>query len=112
MATCTDQMVTATTMSIDIDYYAVLGVKSSASADEIKKAFRSKAAEYHPDRNSSELAPARFRAVREAYEVLSDPANRASYDDNRRRNLLESPPDTAQEIWTAYIADVLKEVRQ
>lgn len=97
-----------TTMTIDTDLYAVLGVKSSASADEIKKAFRSKAAEFHPDRNSSELAPARFRAVREAYEVLSDPAARAGYDDNRRRNLLESPIDTAQEIWSNYVAEVLK----
>jgi DnaJ-class molecular chaperone len=103
-----DRTATAITMTIETDLYAVLGVKSSASTDEIKKAFRSKAAEFHPDRNSSELAPARFRAVREAYEVLSDPDARTSYDDNRRRNLLESPLETAQEIWSNYVAEVLK----
>jgi len=96
-----------TTMNINIDLYAVLGLTSTASPDDIKKAFRQKASEYHPDRNSSELAPARFRAVREAYDVLSDPAARSAYDDNRRRNLLEVPLETAQEIWSNYVSGVL-----
>lgn len=97
----------STDMSIDIDLYAVLGLNSTATPDEIKKAFRQKASEFHPDKNTSELAPVKFRAVREAYEVLSDPAARANYDDNRRRNLLESPIDTARDIWVNYVSGVL-----
>ena len=105
---CTARMVTImATMNINIDLYAVLGLNSTASADDIKKAFRQKASEFHPDRNNSELAPARFRAVREAYDVLSDPAQRSDYDDNRRRNLLEVPLETAQEIWSNYVSGVL-----
>ena len=96
-----------TVMNINTDLYAVLGLNSTASQDDIKKAFRQKAAEFHPDRNTSELAPAKFRAVREAYDVLSDPAQRSTYDDNRRRNLLETPLETAQEIWANYLSGVL-----
>ena len=104
---CTARTVTTTAMTINKDLYAVLGLTSAASADEIKKAFRQKASEFHPDKNTSELAPARFRAVREAYEVLSDPAARTDYDENRRRSLLESPLETASEIWSTYISGVL-----
>ncbi len=95
-------------MSITKDLYAVLGVSSVASLEDIKKAFRLKASEFHPDKNSSELAPVKFREVREAYEVLSDTEARTAYDDNRRRSLLESPLETAQEIWSLYVAEVLK----
>ena len=94
-------------MSINKDLYAVLGLPATASFEEIKKAFRQKASEFHPDKNTSELAPAKFREVREAYEVLSDPVARADYDDNRRRNLLESPLETAREIWSTYVSGVL-----
>lgn len=90
------------------DYYFVLGVAQSASLADIKKAFRIKAAEFHPDRNSSELAPAKFHAVKEAYDVLSDEAARTTYDENRRRNLLESPIETATEVWQNYISGVIQ----
>lgn len=90
------------------DYYFILGVPNNAPLADIKKAFRVKAAEFHPDRNSSELAPIKFHAVREAYEVLSDPEQRTAYDENRRRNLLESPIDTAAEIWKNYLTGVLQ----
>jgi molecular chaperone DnaJ len=59
------------------DYYEVLGVGKSASADEIKKAFRRKAVEHHPDRGGDE---AQFREINEAYEVLKDDAKRKRYD--------------------------------
>jgi DnaJ-class molecular chaperone len=95
-------------MPIDKDLYAVLGLNSTASADELKKAFRLKASEFHPDKNTSELAPVKFREVREAYEILSDPTTRTAYDENRRRNLLESPIETAQEIWSTYMSGILK----
>jgi DnaJ-class molecular chaperone len=84
------------------DHYTALGVASSATLADIKKAFRQKAAQYHPDRNPDPEAPARFRSVQEAYDVLSDDAKRQAYDDNRRRNLLDNPAETAQDIWRAY----------
>ena len=89
------------------DHYATLGLSSSASLADIKKAFRQQASLHHPDRNTDANAPARFRAVQEAYEVLSDDTNRQGYDDNRRRNLLDSPIDTAKDIWQNYINRVL-----
>jgi len=84
------------------DHYASLGVSSAASLADIKKAFRQQASLHHPDRNSDADAPARFRSVQEAYEILSDDTKRQAYDDNRRRNLLDSPIDTAREIWHSY----------
>lgn len=84
------------------DHYAALGLSSSAPLNEVKKAFRQKASQYHPDRNSDPRAPALFRAVQEAYDVLSDPDKRQAYDDNRRRNLLDNPLETATEIWHTY----------
>jgi molecular chaperone DnaJ len=63
------------------DYYAILGVPRDASAEEVKKAFRSLARESHPDANPGDpTAEERFREVAEAYEVLSDPQRRAAYD--------------------------------
>ena len=62
------------------DYYDVLSVARGATADELKKAFRKLAMEFHPDRNPATGAEARFREVNEAYEVLSDPEKRAMYD--------------------------------
>ena len=62
------------------DYYEVLGVARNASGDEIKKAFRRLAMQFHPDRNQEDGAEARFKQVSEAYEVLSDSEKRAAYD--------------------------------
>ena len=84
------------------DHYAVLGLASDASGEEIKRAYRRKALQYHPDRNAAAEATDRFRAVQEAYEVLSDDTRREAYDNNRKRNLLDSPIDTASEIWSQY----------
>jgi DnaJ-class molecular chaperone len=84
------------------DHYAALGLRSSATLADIKKAFRQQASIHHPDRNDAPEAAARFRAAQEAYDVLSDAAKRKAYDDNRQRNLLDSPIDTARLIWFDY----------
>lgn len=63
------------------DYYDVLGIDQNASTAEIKKAYRQKAKQYHPDTNpNSRTAEARFKEVNEAYEVLSDDDKRAAYN--------------------------------
>jgi molecular chaperone DnaJ len=63
------------------DYYEVLGVSKSASADEIKKAYRRLAMKYHPDRNKGEAdSESKFKEAKEAYEVLRDSDKRAAYD--------------------------------
>ena len=85
------------------DHYTALGLSPSATLTDVKKAFRQQASIFHPDRNTDENAPQRFRLVQEAYEVLSDDVKRQAYDDNRRRNLLDSPIDTAREIWQSYM---------
>ena len=62
------------------DFYVLLGITRGAGEDEIKRAYRRLAMEYHPDRNSSPDAEAKFREIADAYEVLVDPEKRALYD--------------------------------
>jgi molecular chaperone DnaJ len=67
-------------MAVKRDYYEVLGLPRNASSEDIKKAFRKLAMQYHPDRNHDAEASERFKEVNEAYEVLSDDDKRAAYD--------------------------------
>ena len=67
------------------DYYAILGIPSSASHSEIRRAFRKLAIRYHPDKNPSAEAKPLFHDINEAYDILGDPDKRAIYD-NRRAN--------------------------
>lgn len=64
-----------------MDYYEMLGVSKTAAEEEIKKAYRAKALQYHPDKNQGNAAAEEmFKKINEAYSVLSDPAKRAQYD--------------------------------
>src|SRR5690606_25902994 len=69
---------------LEKDYYAVLGVPKTATAEEIKKAYRKLARKYHPDANQGDpQREAKFKEVSEAYDVLSDPKRRKEYDEAR-----------------------------
>lgn len=62
------------------DFYEILGVSKTASAAEIKSAYRKLALKWHPDRNKTQEAEAKFKEINNAYSVLSDPQKRATYD--------------------------------
>lgn len=67
-------------MSTKRDYYDILGVSKNASKEEIRKAYRKLALQWHPDRNKSSNANDKFKEINEAYEVLSDPKKKETYD--------------------------------
>ncbi|MBR0100525.1 MAG: DnaJ domain-containing protein, partial [Treponema sp.] len=64
-----------------MDYYSILGVQKTATADEIKSAYRKLAFKYHPDKNPGDkAAEEKFKSINAAYEVLGDEAKRRRYD--------------------------------
>ena len=90
-------------MTLMQDHYSRLGVAPNETSDVIKAAYRKKAAQFHPDKNPSPDAAARFREVQEAYEVLSDTTRRQAYDDYRHRSLIEDPLPVARDIAGKYL---------
>ena len=68
------------------DYYKTLGVDKNASDEEIKRAFRKLAKQYHPDINKEEGAQEKFKEIGEAYSVLSDPNKRKQYEKFLKEN--------------------------
>ena len=62
------------------DYYDVLDISRNATEEEVRKAFRQKALQYHPDRNKDPGALDQFKEINEAYQVLTDPKRRQQYD--------------------------------
>ncbi len=86
-----------------VDYYRIMGVDESASADDIRRAYRKLARKYHPDVSQEKDAEERFKEVGEAYEVLKDPDKRAEYDVMRQyrdqAGNFQPPPDWQQHGW-------------
>jgi curved DNA-binding protein len=82
------------------DYYKILGVERSASADEIKRAYRKLARKYHPDKNKAKGSEEKFKEANEANEVLSDPEKRKAYDtlgaNWKQGNRFTPPPNWEQ----------------
>ncbi len=69
------------------DYYQILGVNRTASAEEIKRVYRRLAVKYHPDKNPDPEAEAIFKEINEAYDVLSDPEKKWRYDQRRENRV-------------------------
>ena len=79
--------------------YNILGVSPTASAEEIKKAYRSLAMRHHPDRNEHPGSESRFNAIKTAYELLSDPKKRTEYNQSLNNRIVIDPHDEARSLW-------------
>lgn len=85
--------------------YNILGVAPNASADEIKKQYRTLAMRYHPDRNVESGAETRFNAIQKAYDVLVDPRKRDEYDQKFNERIVLDPEEEAfQQWWSLFKA--------
>ncbi|KAG5190573.1 heat shock protein 40 [Tribonema minus] len=91
------------------DFYAILGLKKTASDSEIKKAYRQLSLKYHPDKNKSEDAATHFAEVASAYEVLSDPDKRSTYDNYGEEGLKQQEQQRGSggrgDAWDNFFGD-------
>jgi curved DNA-binding protein CbpA len=91
-----------------INHFRVLGVKASASDDDIKKAYRRLANKYHPDKlhglNEDETAQAaqQLQRVKQAYDVLSDPKQKSAFIKDFNNVIVNDPTAAMQELWDQY----------
>ena len=79
--------------------YNILGVAPTATTEEIRKAYRSLAMRYHPDRSTYPGAEIRFNAIKTAYELLSDPKQRAAYNQSLNNRIIIDPDSEARALW-------------
>lgn len=79
--------------------YNILGVAPNATAEEIRKAYRSLAMRHHPDRSTHSNAEVRFNAIKTAYELLSDPKKRAEYNQGLNNRIIIDPDNEAHALW-------------
>src|SRR5579883_507918 len=91
---------------MNADYYQLLHITPAASFDEVHKAYRALAMQFHPDRNSTPDAASTMIAINEAYAVLSEPARRRQYDQERKKTM---PFDIAGPILRAAHETLLKQ---
>lgn len=91
-----------------INYFRVLGVKSNASDDEIKKAYKRLSNKYHPDKllglsdDEKDQAALQLQRVKEAYEVLSDPKKRSAFIKDFNNVIVPDPTAAMKELWDQY----------
>ena len=79
--------------------YNILGVSPTATAEEIKKAYRTLAMRHHPDRNPHSGSEIRFNAIKTAYELLSDPKKRAEYNQSLNNRIIIDPDNEVRVLW-------------